>query len=159
MDNELKGNLMNTYLHQQLIESSSVQQQNAVQHVDLPDNAILEEFKNQVRMWIENDNMIKKLQAVLKERNAVKKTLSDKILRFMAKYNIEDLNTKDGRKLRYKVKTTKQAPSKSEIRDRLKEHFGKIDNLEELTKLVFDTYEKKEVPVLRRLKSPNGLTV
>lgn len=154
---DLKGNLMNSYLNQQLMESSVIQQ-NTVQALDLPDNAILEEFKNQVRIWVENDNMIKKLQAVLKERNAVKKTLSEKILRFMAKYNIEDLNTKDGSKLRYKVKTAKLAPSKAEIKDRLKENFGKVDNLDELTKLVFDANEKKEVPVLRRLKN-NGLSV
>jgi hypothetical protein len=152
---------MNNYLNQQLIESGSTSTQHttAVQAVDLPDNAILDEFKNQVRLWIENDNMIKKLQAVLKERNAVKKTLSEKILRFMAKYNIEDLNTKDGSKLRYKVKSTKQTPTKAEIRDRLKEYFGKVDNLDELTKLVFEACEKKETPVLRRLKTQNAMTL
>lgn len=150
---EAKGNLINSYLNQQLAACEG----GALQQVELPDNVLLEEFKNQVRMWIEVDNTVKKLKAILKDRNAAKKQLSDKILRFMAKFNIEDLNTKDGHKLRYKVTETKSTPSKSEIRERLVENYGKVSDIEELSKLVFESKETRKKEVLRRLKGPNAI--
>lgn len=149
--NDIKGRLINTYLNQQLSEA---QDAGAMQHIELPDAAILEEFRNHVRLWIEIDNMIRKLRSVIKERNDAKKTLTEKILRFMSKYNIEDLNTKDGSKLRYHVTTTKVQPNKSQIKERLSQYYGSVEDLGELTEKIFEKSEKKEVVSLRRLNMP-----
>jgi hypothetical protein len=64
-----------------------------------PDTVELEEFKNQVRIWMELNSSIKQLQQLARERRLFKKQLTDKILEFMHKYNIDDLTTKEGRLL------------------------------------------------------------
>lgn len=152
MDNtDLKGRLINTYLNQQLSET---QESGALQQIELPDAAILEEFKNHVRVWIEIDNTNRKLKQAIQERLTMKKTLTEKILRFMAKYNIEDLNTKDGSKLRYHVTSAKTQPSKTQIKERLSQYYGNTNDIGELTEKIFEKTEKKETVSLRRLNLP-----
>ena len=107
MDN-LKSKLINSYLEQQMQETC---ENHALTIMEMPDNQSLEEFKSQVRAWVEIDNNIRKLKKSIKEHNNAKKELNDFILRFMIKYNIEDLNTKDGSKLRYKINQVKCKPS------------------------------------------------
>lgn len=162
MDAEtLKGQLINSYLNQQLTavgEGDNNPDSRAVTPMELPDNAVLEEFKNQVRLWIEIDNQISKLQQAVRERNAVKKQLTEKILRFMGKYNIEDLNTKDGSKLRYRVANVKPVVSKADIKKRLIENYGKVQNLEQLTEILFSTQEQIQRISLRRMKLPGAAT-
>jgi hypothetical protein len=69
---------------------------------DAPSQNELDDFKNQVKIWFEIDNSVKKMQQSIKEHNHAKGVLNTKILHFMAKYNIDDLNTKEGI-LRYRV--------------------------------------------------------
>ena len=114
-DNAIKNSYLNSYLNQQLSESNH---NNAISTIELPDNAVMEEFKNQVRSWIELDNAVRKLQHAMRERNVAKKQLAEKILRFMAKYNIEDLNAKDGSRLRYRVQASKAVVKPKEIKER-----------------------------------------
>jgi hypothetical protein len=158
--NDIRGSLINTYLNQQLAvaheQDSGIGSNGtggAVQHIELPDAAILDEFKNHVRAWIEIDNVIRKLQAAVKERNALKKQLTEKILRFMSKYNIEDLNTRDGSKLRYKAGKSTAAPSKAQIKERLMQYYGNVASIDELTEKVFEKAQKDTVS-LRRLNPP-----
>lgn len=158
MENDLKGQLIHSYLNQQLssigpsASGPSGGDSTAVQAMELPDNAVLEEFKQQVRMWIELDNQVQKLQQAIKERKQVKNQLTEKILRFMGRYNIEDLNTKEG-KLRYRATPVKTTVSKTEIKRRLVEHYGKVNDIDELTELVFKSQETDEKKAtLRRLR-------
>lgn len=125
--------------------------QGILRNIDLPDQAVLDDFKNQVRAWIEIDNNIRKLKQAIKERNVMKKQLTDKILTFMGKYNIEDLNTKDGSRLRYKVTQVKEPLTASKIKERITENFGQIRNIDDLNEHVF-TAKKVEKISLRRLK-------
>ena len=85
--------------------------------VEVPDAASLEEFKNQVKIWIETTKSIRQLQAQTKERNQFKNQLTEKILAFMAKYNIDDLNTKDGL-LQYKVAYVRTPLPQATLRER-----------------------------------------
>jgi RecA/RadA recombinase len=103
-------------------------------------------------MWMEIDNMIRKLKEVIKERSTVKQALTEKILRFMATYNIEDLKTQEG-KLRYTVTKAKKAPSKAEIRERITENYGKVSNLDELVEKIFAKEERAERAALRRVNA------
>lgn len=123
-----------------------------VRPVEVPTNEILEEFKTRVRNWIEVDNNIKKLQMIVREQQALKRQLTTYVLEFMSKYNIEDLNTKDG-KLRYKVSVTKAPVTRASIRSRLVEMYGKTTNIQELIDYAFTSDEKVEKPTLRRLKN------
>ena len=153
METSRNNQLLNQYLQQQLQEQSgggATADQQKLQAVEFPDDAIFKEFKNHVKMWMEIDNMIRKLKTVIKERNEVKQTLSEKILRFMSTYNIEDLKTQEG-KLRYTVTKAKKAPSKAEIRERIAENYGKVSNLEELVEKIFAKEERAERAALRRV--------
>jgi Family of unknown function (DUF5760) len=167
MDSDtLKGQLIHNYLNQQLTavggdgNFKNDDNVNALQPMDLPDNEVLDEFKQQVRMYNEIDNQIIKLFAAVKERKAIKKQLTEKILKFMGRYNIEDLNTKDG-KLRYRTTTVKPTVSKTEIKQRLIENYGKVQNIEELTTIIFAHQEPVQKATLRRLRPSgnNGLSV
>ena len=68
----------------------------ADQPIVIADTTSLESFKNDVRMWMELDNSIRRLQAAIKERREAKKIINARILDFMSKYKIDDLNTREG---------------------------------------------------------------
>lgn len=164
MENSIKNTLISNYLQDQLRcsngnEDNSGNSDNSGNNnkticniVEMPDNYSLEQFKNQVRSWVEIDNNVKTLKQAIKDRNVVKKDLTDKILRFMIKYNIEDLNTKDGSKLRYKVNQVKKNPTTKDIKTRLVENYNKANNAEELSNTIF-MCNKIDKPTLRRLKN------
>jgi hypothetical protein len=161
MESSLNNQLLNQYLQQQLHEQtggSSAAENQQLRAVEFPDDAIFKEFKNHVKMWMDIDNMIRKLKAVVKERNEVKLQLTEKILRFMVTYNIEDLKTQEG-KLRYTVTKAKKAPSKAEIRERIAENYGKVDNLEELVEKIFAKEERAERVALRRVNARKTVEV
>lgn len=154
MDNDvLKNHLINSIIGQQYggYQPHSSKPQGSLKTIELPDQAVLDDFKNQVRMWIEIDNNIRKLKQAARERNVIKKQLTEKILMFMAKYNIEDLNTKDGSRLRYKVTQVKEPLTAQKIKERLTQNIDKIHTVDDLQDKVFSV-KKVEKVTLRRLK-------
>ena len=121
--------------------------------VEVPDAVALENFKQQVRTWVELDSSIKKLQAALKERRDYKKLLTQKVLDFMAKFNIEDLNTKEGR-LRYNVVYVKPSLSQKVIKSKLLDFFANdAATGQNVTNAVFETTERLAKVNLKRLKA------
>ena len=142
---------------QQHLPSSSVQSltstTGAIVSVN-PDGTSLDDFKNDVRTWVELDNSIRRMQAATKERRAAKSMLTERILGFMNRYNIEDLNTKDAR-LRYKTAYTRVPLSHQTIKERISTYFG--DNnariAQELQGHLFGNRERSEKTSLRRLKN------
>lgn len=151
-----KETLLNSYLDQQAEASSDGLLQTVAA---TPSTEELDQFKNKVRTWMEIDNTVKKLRGVIRERNSAKAELTKSILEFMAKFNIEDLNTKEG-KLRYKVSNVKPPQSKQKLKEKLIEHYSPEMNAEDLAKLVFDSppgvIEKHS---LRRLNPPRVLNI
>lgn len=122
--------------------------------VEQPDNQALEEFRHQVKLWIEVDNQIKKYQQVIKEKKSVQKVLTDKILQFMGRYNIEDLNAKDC-KLRYKVSYVKPTVKPKSVKEKLLNYFEHDkDTAQKIVKAVFEepSEQKVEKVSLKRLK-------
>lgn len=120
------------------------------------DNALLEEFKNQVKVWWELDTAIKRLQIAVRERKKAQSVMNAKILDFMKKYSVEDLNTKDG-VLRYKTAYVKAPLSQKSIKDKLTEYFNRDPAALTILKKVFDEREKVEKVSLRRVT--NGLAL
>lgn len=167
MESDIRGQLINGYLNapggDAATDGAAGGSAYPVQSVELPDNTILEEFKNQVRAWIEIDNQMRKLHIAMRERTTMKKSLTEKILKFMTKYNIEDLNTKDGSKLRYKVALVKPSMSKADLKAKLESNYDKARSVDELVKLVFDddsapgdtSAPRKERVSLKRLNVKN----
>ena len=132
MDN-IKNQIINSYLSQQMMTEECRE----IQPIDVPSPNELEEFKNCVKIWITVDNNIKKLQATVKEQNGMKKEVSKKILSFMSRFNIEDLNTKEG-KLRYKVTQVKAPLSQAGIKEKIVQNYQQGMAVEDLTSKVFE---------------------
>ncbi len=155
-----KQELLAQYLHEQQMQS----QRALVESQPRPDGALLEEFKHQVKMWMEIDNQVKKMMSLVKEKRVVQKALTEKILDFMIRFNIEDLNTKDG-KLRYKVTRVKPSVKVKDIRQNLQTYFSADEDLcNKVMQAVFPVSkgqgsEVVEKPSLRRLKSVNIISV
>ena len=120
---------------------------------DDPAKITLEEFKNFVKKWLEYDNYIKKAQEVIKEKRVLRDKLSQVIIKFMTKYNIEDLNTKEGR-IRCKTTQVKPPVSQKCIKERLNQYFDNDERKKEevLSTIYKRNDEKIEKTSLRRLK-------
>jgi len=166
MDN-LRNKLLQSYLHQQNTlqpsESTSVAgslqiQQNPDNSLvvynmnDVPENITLEEFKNYVKKWLDYDNFVKKAQDVIKEKKKARDALSEVITKFMVKYNIEDLNTKEGR-IRCKQTYKKPPVTQKIVKERINDYFSMdLAKKEDILSKVFENKEKVEQISLRRLK-------
>ena len=159
----MKKQLLETYLYQQRGGQSSV---SSVQPPDqgstvgggelVPvsssDNISLEEFREYVKKWFELDNTIKRAQEAIRERRKARDKLSLAISAFMCKYDIEDLNTKEGR-IRCKVSTVKAPVNQKVVKQRISDYFKNDDKKkEEILTKIYNEREEKERVSLRRLK-------
>ena len=129
------------------------QQSQKQQDIDVPTVQELEEFKSQVHLWMETDTSIKKLKGLIKEKKNAMDQISEQILAFMARFNIEDLNTKDG-KLKYRVSQIKTPIARAEIKTRLIENYDPKLTANDLASKIFDESQQpvKEKRCLRRSK-------
>lgn len=145
--------MLNNYLNDQLktskIEEHIVGGSKEIINNETPTEEDISEFKKYVNNYIEIDNDINKLKLAIKERNNLKKELTIYIMKFMSKFNIEDLNTKQGT-IRYDVKKVKAPLSHKTIKEKILEN--KDMSAEELTKLIFDKRDVLDKPLLKRIK-------
>lgn len=127
--------------------------------VAIPSNEELEDFKNQVRVWLEYDNTVAKLKLALKERKKAQDALTEKIGAFMSRFNIEDLNTKQG-KLRCRIIEVKAPLTQKQIKERLAETLtSKSKQPDEVINDVFKREGTVQKVVLRRLKRAGAMTI
>ena len=121
--------------------------------VQLPDKETLDKFKELVNLYIQTDDLKKRLQDALKEQNVKVRKLSQSILMFMAKYNVEDLKASDGVRLRYKKRVVKEPLSAKTIKERIENRFEELKDKskEEIEKEIFERKEIEKV-TLKRLK-------
>ena len=111
---------------------------------------LLEEFKKNVKSWLKYDNDIKRVQQALKGLKEKKNSINDEILNFMKKFNIEDLNTKDG-VIRYKTTYVKEPLSQKTIKTKLQEIFENQPDVYEKIENIFNNRGKIEKNSLRRV--------
>jgi hypothetical protein len=119
---------------------------------EMPENISVEDFSNLVKKWIEIDNWLKKQQEIAKQKRKQKDKISEIITHYMCKYNIEDLNTSEG-KIRCKVRYVKSGINQKVVKQRITELFK--DNEEHgdaIISKIFNEREKVERVSLRRLK-------
>jgi hypothetical protein len=122
---------------------------------ELPDNITIEEFTNLAKKWIEMDNWIKKYQEMAKQKRKQKDKLTSIITHYMTKYNIEDLNTTEG-KICCKVRQVKSGVNQKVVKQKINEIFK--DNEETCNAIItkiFEDREKVEKVSLRRIKISN----
>jgi alanine racemase len=147
IDNTLNHhNMINNIVDNEIaIDSSSNEMTKSIEE------ALLEEFKDNVKAWLDLDNQLKRLSAASKERRKKKNDINLRILEFMSKFDIEDLNTKDGI-IRYRKTFVKEPLSQKTIKTKLEELFkDDTENFEKIAK-IFTDREKIEKTSLRRLK-------
>ena len=84
-------------------------------------DAVLEAFNQDVRTWLEIDGSIRSLQESIRERREAKRCLTERILAFMGRHNIEDLDTRGGR-LRFQVSYVRAPLSQQAVRERIESY-------------------------------------
>jgi hypothetical protein len=150
---DMKRTIVESYLQQQLMQAGKNEDNDITKDIEPLDDASLLEFKQNVRMWMETDNYVKKLQGALKEKSIQKKILTEKILNYMTRFNDQsiDLNTTNG-VLRYKISYVYKEPiSQSIIKRKVSEYFSTTKSSDELMQKVFESREKTPKPTLRRV--------
>jgi flagellar basal body-associated protein FliL len=171
MDQTLKSQILSNYLAQQMNQYGQGESSNDLMnqsHQDqdheaendedqgnqptaMPTQEELDEFKNYVKAWMDIDNSVKKLQALVKERNSMKQEITSRITNFMKKYNIEELNTREG-KIKFSVRKTKVPVKKTDIKNKLIEYFPQAQAAEDLANKVFESNQYTEKQSLRRCR-------
>ena len=119
---------------------------------ELPENISIEDFSNLVKKWIELDNWIKKSQELTRQKRKQKDKLSSVITHYMSRYNIEDLNTSEG-KIRCKVRLVKSGVNQKVIKEKINEILkDNADTCNTLLTKIFEERDKVEKISLRRIK-------
>ncbi len=119
---------------------------------ELPDNISIEDFSTLVKKWIEIDNWLKKSQEIMKEKRKQKDKLKEVITHYMTKYNIEDLNTSEG-KIRCKVQYVKSGVNQKVVKQKIVDIFKDDETTRDtLLQKIFEERQKIEKMSLRRIK-------
>ena len=147
------NNLVNDNTNNENVVSNIIDNDIAVDSTDMTESmneVLLDEFKKDVQDWMNIDNQMKRLEVALKERRKKKKDLNLKILDFMGRFNIEDLNTKEGI-IRYKKTYVKEPLSQKIIKEKLLDIFKNDKENSERVEKIFTNREKIEKTSLRRI--------
>lgn len=140
--------LLNNYLEQQ----SEIVQNTNTDIVPVNPDLSLEDFRAHVRKWLELDTMIKNAQTVIKEKKKIRDKLSVVIANFMCKYNIEDINTKEGR-IKCKTVVSKSPVNQKVVKTKLADIFkDDEDKKNMIISKIYEERENVEKLSLRRLK-------
>lgn len=60
---------------------------------ETPANSEMEDFTSSVAQWLKTDTEISRLKTALRERRVAKQRLTERILAFMTRFSIDDLDT------------------------------------------------------------------
>ena len=113
-----------------------------------------DQLKTDVKSYLEIDDQIKALNKAVAERRKQKKKLSETILQTMKKFEIDNMNTKNGR-LIYNVKTNLKPLNKKNLLTGLNLYFKDEDKSTEVSKIVLSNREKVEKISLKRTINNN----
>lgn len=111
----------------------------------------LQEFKADVKQWIEIDTTVKRLQVAIKERKKLQMELNARILNFMIANNIEDLNTKSGL-IKCKTSVVKVPMGAKVIKEKLEKTFENNQKVIDKINEVYDNRETVEKHSLKKMK-------
>jgi hypothetical protein len=109
-------------------------------------------FKQNVKQWIELDDDIITLQKAIKERNNKKKELTPNIMDFMNRYEINDLNTNNG-KLKFTKSLQTKPLNKQFLISRLGDFFKDFNKGEKAASFILENRDKAEIMKLRRVQN------
>lgn len=114
------------------------------------ENLDFDDFKNNVKKYLNIDDDIKKLEKHQRELKQEKQKISGLILTFMNNHNIEDLNTETGT-LKKNIKYLKKPLSKKNLKNKLLEYYKNNEDQSELVFKFIDNRAKEEKIELKRI--------
>lgn len=119
--------------------------------VDDENNFLLyqEQLKNDVKEYLELDDQIKSLNKAVAQRRKAKSKLADSILLTMKKFEIENMNTKNGR-LVYSVKKSFKGLNKKNLLSGLSIYFKDEEKAKDASTVVMSNREVIEKVSLKR---------
>ena len=107
------------------------------------------ELKREVKEYLEIDDQIKALNKAIRERRDKKKKLSDNILVNMKKFQIDFMNTKNG-KLVYTESKRRENLNKKNLLTGLNEFFNDEEKSKVVSQIVLDNRSEVKKVTLRR---------
>tara|TARA_B110001469_G_scaffold121554_1_gene131144 strand:+ start:271 stop:684 length:414 start_codon:yes stop_codon:yes gene_type:complete len=118
------------------------------------------QLKNDVKSYLDLDDQIKALNKAVSDRRKEKKKLSETILSTMKSFEIDNMNTKNGR-LIYNVSKRAKPLNKKNLISGLDKYFKNVDKSKEVSKIILDNREVVEKIQLRRTinKTVNNFSV
>jgi len=118
------------------------------------------QLKNDVKSYLDIDDQIKALNKAVSDRRKEKKKLSETILSTMKSFEIDNMNTKNGR-LIYNVSKRAKPLNKKNLISGLDKYFKNVDKSKEVSKIILDNREVVEKIQLRRTinKTVNNFSV
>lgn len=122
------------------------------------DNEEFVEFKNNVKEWLLLDDDIITLQNAIKDRKVKKNELTPKILEYMGKYEINDLNTNDG-KIKFTKSYQTKPLNKQFLISRLGDFFKDFNKGEKAATFILENRDKEEKFKLRRVHNKKELNI
>ena len=120
-----------------------------------------EQLKVNVKMYLDMDDQIKALNKAIVERRKKKNELSEEILGTMKKFEIDNMNTKNG-KLIYSTTKSSKPLNKTNLITGLNLYFQDEDKAKNVSKIVLGHRDKVEKVKLRRTinkKASNNLSL
>ena len=122
------------------------------------DNDEFLEFKNNVKDWLLLDDDIITLQNAIKDRKVKKNELTPKILEFMERYEINDLNTNNG-KIKFTKSLQTKPLNKQFLISRLGDFFKDFTKGEKAASFILENRDKEEKLKLRRVHNKKEINL
>jgi len=122
------------------------------------DNEEFLEFKNNVKEWLLLDDDIITLQNAIKDRKVKKNELTPKILDYMERYEINDLNTNNG-KIKFTKSLQTKPLNKQFLISRLGDFFKDFSKGEKAASFILENRDKEEKLKLRRVHNKKELNI
>jgi len=127
-------------------------------HLLNDDNEEFVEFKNNVKEWLTLDDDIITLQKAIKDRKSKKNDMTPKILDFMNRFKINDLNTNNG-KLKFTKSLQTKPLNKQFLISRLGDFFKDFSKGEKAASFILENRDKEEKLKLRRVINKKELNL
>jgi hypothetical protein len=127
-------------------------------HIFSDSNEDFLEFKSNVKEWMTLDDDILTLQNAIKERRNKKNEITPKIMDFMDKFEINDLNTGEG-KLKFTKSLQTKPLNKQFLVSRLGDFFKDFSKGEKAATYILENRDKAEVMKLRRVQNKKEINL
>jgi hypothetical protein len=129
---------------------------NTLRESEPPKLETKEDLVEHIRKWIQNDNEIRQLQALVRERREIKKQITQELVDVMRDNEIEKFNLRDG-KLVYKQTKRSTPLNEKHIAKCLLDIFkDDPSKAQEATEMIMNRREVKMVDTLQRRIDKNA---